>query len=417
MSRRLANWIDAYLDYSGHSEAPEIFHFWTAVSVLAGALRRRVWIEQAYFQWTPNHYIIFVAPPGIVSKSTTASIGMKLLRQNQDIKFGPDSVTWQALTEGLAASAEEVLIGQEFIPMSCLTIVSSEFGTFLDPHDRAMVDVLVSLWDGQIGVWERKTKTQGSDIIVNPWLNILACTTPKWIAGNFPDYMIGGGFTSRCVFVYGDTKRQLVAYPALSIPRNFHAREQDLVHDLELISQLAGPMTLSQSAIEWGTQWYAQHYHETTNMPLEESKWGGYWARKQTHIHKLAMILSAAESDTLIIDRHHLADAAAIVTKLEEFLPRIFELVGQTPDARISETVRELVASHYAIDKAALFKMLVKTFSPKEVEDALASSIRAGLIGLRQMNGRTLVVDLEKELYDAAARSQGAGAKPMSISE
>jgi hypothetical protein len=415
--RRLQNWIDAYLDYSGHSESPEVFHFWTAVSVIAGALRRRVWINQAYFDWTPNHYIIFVAPPGIVSKSTTANIGMRLLRQIDDVVFGPDSMTWQALTESLSQSTREVLIGQDFYSMSCVTIVSSEFGTFLDPSDRAMVDVLVSLWDGQVGTWERRTKTQGADLIVNPWLNIIACTTPKWIAGNFPEYMIGGGFTSRCVFVYGEEKRHLVAYPAMNIPKNFASREADLVHDLEIISQLAGPVTMTQEAVEWGTQWYTDHYASTKSMPLEESKWGGYWARKQTHIHKLAMVLSAAEDDSLIIQRHHLADAAAIVTQLEGNLPRIFELVGQSSDARIAEAVREVVSSNFAIDKAALFRRLSKTYSPREVEDALTSSIRAGLIGVRQMSNRVLLMDLEKELYNVAAQSQYAGVNPSATSE
>lgn len=417
MSRRLSNWIEAYLDYSGSSESPETFHFWTAVSVLAGALRRRIWINQAYFDWTPNHYIIFVAPPGIVSKSTTANIGHRLLRQIDDVVFGPDSMTWQALTESLAQSSRQVLIGQDFHAMSCVTIVSSEFGTFLDPSDRAMVDVLVSLWDGQVGTWERRTKTQGADLIVNPWLNIIACTTPKWIAGNFPEYMIGGGFTSRCVFVYGEEKRHLVAYPAMNIPKNFSSREADLVHDLEEISLLAGPVTMTQEAIDWGTQWYTDHYAATKSMPLEESKWGGYWARKQTHIHKLAMVLSAAEDDSLIIQRHHLADAAAIVTQLEGNLPRIFELVGQSADARIAESVREAVASNFAIDKAALFRRLSKTYSPKEIEDALGSSIRAGLIGVRQMGNRVLLMDMEKELYEAAANSQYVGTKPSATSE
>jgi len=85
------NWIQSYLEYSSLSEAPENFHFWTAVSCIAGALRRRVWIDQGYFQWTPNFYIIFTAPPGIVSKSTTASIGMRLLREVPGIQFGPDA--------------------------------------------------------------------------------------------------------------------------------------------------------------------------------------------------------------------------------------------------------------------------------------------------------------------------------------
>jgi hypothetical protein len=51
-------------------------------STLAGALRRRVWLDQAYFRWHPNFYIVLVAPPGIVSKSTTAGVGMSLAQKS-----------------------------------------------------------------------------------------------------------------------------------------------------------------------------------------------------------------------------------------------------------------------------------------------------------------------------------------------
>src|SRR5690606_10204390 len=145
-------------------------------------------------------------------------------------------------------------------PMSCITIASSEFGTLLNPNDREMVDVLVSLWDGQIGVWKKATKTQGNDLIENPWINIGACTTPGWLAGNFPEYMIGGGFTSRCVFVYAKKKRRLIAYPSTVQSKEFMTMQKQLVHDLEVISLLRGPVELHPEAIKWGEQWYEEHY-------------------------------------------------------------------------------------------------------------------------------------------------------------
>lgn len=70
---------------------------------IAGALRRKVWIDQAYFKWYSNFYIIpLVAPPGIVSKSTTAGIGMSILREVPGVNFGPDVVTWPAFVEAFA---------------------------------------------------------------------------------------------------------------------------------------------------------------------------------------------------------------------------------------------------------------------------------------------------------------------------
>ena len=106
MARNFRDWLEAFCDYAQYGEAPRRMYFWVGVSAVAGALRRKVWIDQAYFRWHPNFYIILVAPPGIVSKSTTASIAMRLLRRVPRIKFGPDVVTWQALVGAFAEATE-----------------------------------------------------------------------------------------------------------------------------------------------------------------------------------------------------------------------------------------------------------------------------------------------------------------------
>ena len=411
MARCLKNWIDTYLAYSSTSEAPESFHFWTAVSTIAGALRRRVWIDMAYFQWTPNMYIILVAPPGIVSKSTTISIGMKLLREIDDVVFGPDAVTWQALTESLADSSRDVLINGAFHPMSCITIASSEFGTFLNPHDREMVDVMVSLWDGQIGVWEKRTKTQGSDSIVNPWINMIACTTPAWIAGNFPEYMIGGGFTSRCVLVYAEEKRHLVAYPGASVPKDFGQMQADLVHDLEIISQLAGEVKLTPEALAWGEEWYEKHYELTKEGRFDQARFGGYMARKQTHMHKLAIVLSAAQRDDLTITPDDLALADKYVSALESYMPKVFSLIGRSAEAKISEDVYRIVKEHTAIDKPALFQLLRSTYGVDEIERGLRGCVEANLVSIIQRHGRTILADEEYRLRTLAQREGSTHSK------
>lgn len=376
------------MHYSSFSEAPDKFHFWTAVSTVAGALRRRVWIDQAYFQWTPNFYIIFVAPPGIVSKSTTLSIGMRLLRQIPGIHFGPDAVTWQALTEALANSTENVLMPDKlYHPMSCITIASSEFGTFLNPKDREMVDVLVSLWDGQLGVWEKKTKTQGSDLIECPWINIAACTTPAWIAGNFPDYMIGGGFTSRCVFVYADKKRKLVPYPSAVVPDSFKTMEMELINDLKIISSFAGEFTLSKAAQKFGEEWYIAHY-DANNSELANSRFAGYLARKQTHIHKLAMVLSVSDNTAspLVISERHLKEAAEITTSIEADMPRVFSQIGLIGITKHADEVLQLLRNFRKLERKELVRNTFNLMGPDELGKSLESLIAAGYATIKNEN-------------------------------
>lgn len=384
MARLYKDWLRAYMDYSSHSEAPDKFHFWTAVSTIAGALQRKVFIDQGYFQWTPNFYIILVAPPGIVNKSTTASIGMALLKQIGGIKFGPDAVTWQALTTALAESTEGIL--QEdgsYFPMSCLTIASSEFGSFLNPKDREMIDVLVDLWDGKLGVWEKRTKTQGSDKIENPWINLIACTTPAWLAGNFPEYMIGGGFTSRCVFVYGERKRRLVTYPGLAVPKNFKEEGNRLARDLEVISLINGEYVLHPDAITYGEQWYEEHNNRAPGL-LDNPKFAGYLARKQTHMHKLSIVISAARKDERVILRDELEAAAKIISALEADMPKVFALIGETEDTRYAQDLVNLVRIHKSISRTELYKLVFKTMSYTSFEAAIIAGLQGGFLVVRQ---------------------------------
>jgi len=390
--RQVENWLKAYMQYSSFSEAPDKMHFWVGVSTIAGALRRRVWIDQGYFQWTPNFYTIFVAPPGIVSKSTTLSIGMNLLRQLPGIKFGPDAVTWQALTQALAESNELVLMpDQSYLPMSCVTIASSELGTFLNPNDVDMMNVLTDLWDGKLGVWEKLTKTQGSDRVENPWINIAACTTPGWIAGNFPQHLVGGGFTSRCIFVFAQHKRRLVAYPSAVLPPEFKAMERQLVHDLEAISLLCGEYKLSTPAVAWGTKWYENHYR---NKPreLDNERFAGYLARKQTHIHKLAMVLSAAYKDDLIILEEDLSASAEIITALEKDMPEVFSLIGVNGGAKHTIALIDLVKSYKKIAKTQLYGLLYKQMTYKEFSEAITAGCESRVITqLQEGTGFVLV--------------------------
>lgn len=384
--RKFPNWIKAYVDHTQHLESPDAFHFWTAVSVIAGALRRRCWIDMGYFEWVPNFYIIFVAPPGIVSKSTTINVGMSILKRVGGIHFGPNAMTWQALIQSLAGSTESVLMPDElWHPMSCITIAASEMGTLINPRDREMIDVLVDLWDGKKDVWTKITKTSGNDAIENPWINMIACTTPAWLADNVPESVIGGGFTSRCVFVWGDAKRRFVPYPADELPPTFKDTEEKLLHDLEIIAQMAGPFVLTPEAKQWGTDWY-HAFHSKVPDALKGERLGGYVARKQTHIHKLAMIVSAAETSARLITAEHLKTALILLESVEGNFNRIFNSIGQSDSGRLTMAVLAVIRSMGHVTKQRLTSELVRTHGANDISGAIATLATAGNISVKQHN-------------------------------
>lgn len=397
--RHFQDWLQAYIQYTEYSEAPAIFHFWAGVHTIAGALRRKVWLEMGYFQWYPNFYIIFVAPPGIVSKSTTLRIGQNLLRQLKGIHFGPEAITWQALVTHLAESTEGIpLKNGTFMPMSALSIASGEFGTFLNPHDREMIDILVALWDGQTGIFEKKTKTSGHDKIENPWLNIAACTTPAWIQGNFPEYLIGGGFTSRCIFVFANKKRRFIAYPSLEMPKGHKELETKLVEDLRIISSLQGEYTLTPEAVKWGTEWYEKHYASTDNV-LAGERFAGYWARKQTHLHKLALILAASQGDNLYITEKHLQAAERILTANEKDMPHVFAAIGADSGAKKFREIMQILIVQKKIEKSKLFALVMAHMSFEDFDKAVSALIQNNFVQLMQIQDKLYLVPNTEKLH------------------
>lgn len=385
------------MQYTSDSESPDDFHFWTGVSTIAGALRRRAWINMRKFLWTPNFYIILIGPPGIVSKSTTINAGFNLLHKVEGIRFGPESSTWQALGDALAQAQEYAKytnsLGEEaLVGMSCLTISVSELGTFLMPDDPKFLPFLIEMWDGKTRPFQHKTKSSGNIEIQNPWLNIIACTTPAGLRACLPSDSISGGFASRVIFVYGDKKRQYVAYPDERIPeKEYFEMERMLVEDLAQMALLVGEYKLLPEARRWGHDWYYSHWSGERPAHMASDRFEGYLARKQTHIHKLAIVLAAARNNVLEIEKHHLEEANQILTSVENHMLKAFESVGVVDEAKRVAEIVAFVRNYKVLTGDELFRLVMNTMGQKEFEEALRAAVRGGLLELTMKNGRRAV--------------------------
>lgn len=383
MARILKDWIKSYLSYTEGTEPPRMIHFFVGVSTIAGALRRHVWIDMKRFKWYPNFYVIIVAPPGIVSKTTTMDHGLDLLKAVPDIKFGPDVITWQALTMKFAESREEFLYEGEFVPQSAMTLASGEFGNLINPIDRDMVNLYIALWDGR-NAFSKETKNSGNDAISAPWINMIGCTTPHWISENFPEAMIGGGFVSRCIFIYAEEKDKLIAWPDEAVRDDHEELKAALIHDLEYISQnLIGPIKMTKEARDWGRTWYENLWTEVAKGASTEQL-QGYLARKQAHMVKLATILSISESDSLEIHSNHFQLAEVMLKQTEKDVQKVFGRVGQTPQAANANRLIEFVKRYKEVPYAQAYRYVIPFFpDAREFEGILKGLVESGILKLR----------------------------------
>lgn len=356
MTRHHPDWLAAYVStLTPKGEAPERFHFWTGVSAIAGVLRRRVYVDEGHYRHYPNFYIILVGPPGLVKKSTTINVGVGLLREVPNVILGADCSTWQSFVEEVAEAKDifaegdaqakfEDLLDQDHTVTSAITLAISEFGTFFDPEDRAMVNVLTELYDGKVNsAFTKRTKTQGTDTIMNPFVNLIAGTTPDWMRDNFRGRFGGWGLSSRIIFLHCDEKERSVAFPHKLWAGTYDATMARFRDDLIEISQLQGTYTFSPDAEALYEQLYDAHGKRQTalNRHPHHDPWLSYYlARKLDHVIKLAIVLAASRRSELIITLADMYTAVDRCNEIESELSKVFQSKTSTNrDVRLNMDV------------------------------------------------------------------------------
>jgi len=398
MPRVLDNWLEAYLAYTKGTETPRVMHFFAGVSALAGALRRRVWIDQLRFTWYPSFYIVFVADPGIVSKSTTADLAMDLLKAVPGIKFGPDSVTWQSLVTSFAGACESFEYQGNFIPMSPVTFCASEFGSLLDLQNQEMINLFIELWDGKKRI-DKQTKMSGWDVVECPWINLIACTTPSWIATNMTALATSGGLTARTLYVYGKGKERLVAQPRKQSSQGLQEQRAHLIEDLEYISMnLCGNFLFTPEADAWEEKWYEQLWRKEYQADLPDWK-KFYIGRKHTHLNKLAMIMSVARGDSLEITEADFILSNVMLQTLELDMDQVFANVGKSSTAFQAGKLIEYVQAKGEVSYEECYRVMHSAFpNAKDFEGIVAGALKAGYISLSQQ-GSSVCLKITGEKY------------------
>lgn len=414
MPRMLSNWLEAYANYTDVSEAPLTFDLWTGVASIAGALRRQVCIDEIKFKIFPNFYIFFVAPPGVATKSTTVGVGMKLLRQVDGIIMGPSSMTWQGLTRGLQNAQQLYVVSDpsvtdplamERMAQSAITCEVSELGTFLDMRDGSLVSVLIDLWDGREVPWERWLSTKDDTKIENPLISIVGSTTPSWLEENFGEGTIGGGFTSRIVFVYGEAKRRYIPYISdLVEVEGQSSTEKALVHDLREIAKLKGKFTITRDARNFVGEWYHNHWSEggvNREVHLKDPRFAGYCARKFVHLHKLAMIMSVSRSDKLEIAYEDIVKAFWMLTGVEGDMAQVLNNLGKVASSKHMDILLSVLRVRGKSIKQDLWRACMNSMSSKEFHEALEGICAAGFAGIKNDAGTMFIAANLKAIEEA----------------
>ena len=349
MPRHHDHWLASYIKYATPvSEVEARGHRWIGLSTIAAALGRRVWIDQVTFKWYPNMFVVIVSEAGM-SKTTTLDIGADMLSSLRrdaanlggGVVFGPQKGTWQSICNkfNLVAKHAYNVDGIKYIE-SPLHFSVSEWSTLISANDPEFQDMLINWWDGKPG--DRSTIYRGDEVPVNPIINMVGCTTMHTFNDLFSVRSVEGGFLSRCVIVRVN-KVATIAYPAMAALENpWRTRfGETMVEDLKHMNTLTGPYTLSPEAVEWGTQWYNEFKeNQVAKLPDFMVSWAN---RKQTYLHKIALINRISKDDSRVITLEDMQEALTWIDDIENSAQEVLGGIGMKEMARYANAIVSVV--------------------------------------------------------------------------
>lgn len=339
-------------------------------------------------------YIVLVGPSGRCRKGTAMSIGFKFLK-NLGIKVAAESITREALIRELKTSNDTQIepdTGTMHLHAS-LTIYSQELTVFLGYNNQQLMADLADWYDCRDS-WTYRTKTQGSDEIHGVWVNLFGATTPDLLQTTLPRDAVGGGLTSRMLFVYEQNKSKTVVCPMLS------AEEIELglklERDLERISMLTGEYTVTEDFLVKWAEWYIAT--DKASPIFDDYRFSGYMERRPTHMLKLCIILTASRTDERIITGKDFDRALALLKMTEVKMPFVFSGMGKFKDSDVMQRVMGVVSMNQEISYAELQRRFYQDVDKAALDKIIDTMKVMGFIDIDYSKGLIIYTDKENSM-------------------
>lgn len=372
----LKGWLGTYLDYTSGQESPSLFHTWTAISSIASALRRQVWIDRGYYTLYPNLFIILVSPSGVGNKTTCMKIGTELILA----KALPDlDIMRGALTIPYLADRMTAIEAKHPLKEAPITIFAEEFKVFSKGlyADSGLVENLTKLFD--CGTFEYLTKGKGQITINKPCVNMIAGSTPEWLTTGSADDFIGGGFSSRILPITITQREKRIAWPTKSVLAS--DLEQKLIRDLAQIGTLKGSFFITKEAKDFFATWY----EVSDKKRKADRRLDGFYAKKADMVLKVAMSISISANDDLVLLPEHIQTSMKLIEKLEDTIAFAYQGVSWNPKLKYRDKVLAKIKDNSPMIHTDLLQAFKFEMTGNDLREVLKDLFEAGDIEALQL--------------------------------
>jgi hypothetical protein len=324
--RHVPCWLEGFLEWTSEAPSPDIFRKWSAISTIAAALERRVWIRTNAGQLFPNMFILLVGPPG-TGKDFAMNPAEELLKATNNLHLAPQSMTSKGMLDVLSdrqyTKKMQNPVTKATEDYNAMVVSVPELGVLISSHDLGFLSNLNELFNCR-AVFQERIRSSGETLeIVKPCIHIVAGTQPKYLGEIFPEAAYGMGFTSRVIMVYHGTATKVSLF-GQDRGANTDLRIK-LIEDIQSISHITGQFELTEAAMHAIETW---HMTEADNDQPQHSKLQHYNTRRTIHILKLCMVKSIARGNSMQITDEDFLWSLQTLREAEALMPQIFKEIS-----------------------------------------------------------------------------------------
>ena len=360
------DFFDMYFDYVGETESPMIFHRWSIITSVAASLGRRGYVQLGHYKIWPNMFSMLVGVSGC-RKDSALNIAKALMKESGYNKFSSNKTSKEKFVSDLcdrnhlADDTDTRDLIQEIMdckvsnttskPAECF-IALGEFSDFLGQNNIDFITMLGALWDVP-EQYEHRIKTGKSPFVDRPIISILGGSTPTGFSLTFPPDIIGQGFLSRLLLIYGEPTGKRIAWPSRP------SLDGNLVDRLKHIRTIPNEseLTVQPDAKKLIGQIY------NNNVAVNDPRFSSYQSRRHVHLLKLCGALSCLNMDNNScmgdITKDNVIEANTILHYTETRMPLALGEFGRGKNADVSNLImEELVRAHDPVSIQQLWRIV-----------------------------------------------------------
>jgi hypothetical protein len=241
-------------------------------------------------------------------------------------------------------------------------IGADEANDFFGIGNLEFLSILGSLWDWNGPPYSNRIKTGKSVSIPNPTITILAGNTPTGFSLAFPSDILGQGFFSRLLLVYGEPNGKRIAFPTIPDP-------DQTAHIVDYLKRIKSYHYGRLDYTDTG-KLLLSHIYAVQNR-MDDLRFDSYFNRRFTHLLKLCIIVAASRLEKQISE-DIVIEANTYLSYIESLMPKALGEFGKSRNSDVTHKILSFIEAHDGVRLKDLMKLVSADLEkPSDIGDII----------------------------------------------